>query len=161
MRRFVLVIVVLVFAACTNTDRVLVSNNSATLKNANDSISSFLYDFYTFYIHKCFEENGSFRDMQHELQTYCTPKFLRTILEDDEIDCDPFIEAQDIVENWRQTMTVQKHNSDNDMYVICLWRDEYARKDHCVKVFLVQNEGNWKIDDVKVLNTGPVGRSLP
>lgn len=91
--------------------------------------------------------------MQHELHTYCTPKFLRTILEDDEIGSDPFVAAQDYYEDWRKTMTVQKSSEGRNVYIVCLWRNEYAGKDHCVKVFLAQVGGKWKIDNVEALHT--------
>jgi hypothetical protein len=157
MKKYIVVFIVLVLAACNNTERVSVGNNQATVNNTDDSITSFLYDFYSFYIHKCFEENSSFRDIQHDLQTYCTPKFLNGILEDDEIDSDPFVDAQDYVEDWRETMTVQKASDSSNVYVVCLWTDNYSGKDHCVKVYLAQIDGKWKIDNVLALDDASPG----
>jgi len=123
----------------------------ANAAKSNDTLADVVHDFYLFYIHEGFEKLKPCSKMKDTLEKYCTPSFLRRISEDEEIDVDPFILAQDIDGSWRESMTIQKCSGNNPAaYKVCLWQNVYAgNKPHCLKVLLEQVQGRWKIDNVK------------
>jgi hypothetical protein len=81
------------------------------------------------------------------LSKYCTRSFIDRINNDDELDADPILDIQDVNKNWVKTLTVKTLLID-EKYLVCFSINTTKKQTHCINVFVKQEAGEWKIDNV-------------
>jgi len=124
---------------------VLISFSSfckAQNKPSNDSAATMLKQFYTSYITT--EEES---DLAVIRKKYCTKKILNRIAKDEELDADPFLQAQDTDLDWVKTLVINKDAQKPNVYIVS-YVDNYTKKRIVNKLLVVKQGQTYKIDDI-------------
>jgi len=111
-------------------------------KASNDSAATMLKQFYTSYITT--EEES---DLVVIRKKYCTKKILNRIAKDEELDADPFLQAQDTDQDWVKTLVINKDAQKPNVYIVS-YVDNYTKKRIVNKLLVVKQGQNYKIDDI-------------
>lgn len=149
-------ICLLTFAACTgktNPGNEQSQSNTAIaepqVKNsetANDSAINMIHSFYDEYI----PANNGLPVDEARIKTikkkYCTARLLN-VLQDEEIDYDPFLNAQDCDLSWLNTLSVKRDAEESDLYHV-QYKDTSSQQTIRLKLRLKNESGTYKIDKV-------------
>jgi uncharacterized protein DUF3828 len=148
-----LLVVCLFVVSCNNDkanksrDQNPVSVNSSSTTGADETAQT-LKSFYTWYISNAFDSMPKEEQIWDTLDKYCTAAFLDNIRNDSELDADPFTHTQDVDEDWRKTLEVNKVGRGDSMVYSVGFLSHYENKMYNVKVSLKKDAGGWKIDGV-------------
>ena len=115
-------------------------------KATNDSAAIMLKQFYTSYI-TASEESLSEKELNLIRKQYCTPKILNRIAKDEELDSDPFVNAQDTNMDWLRTLVISKDPQKANVYIVS-YLDTYSQKRTIIKLLVVKKGQAYKIDDI-------------
>lgn len=77
---------------------------------------------------------------------YCTANLLRKI-EKDELDYDPFLNAQDSNIEWIKTLSVKKDTKENNLYYVS-YKDTYNGTQIVIKLIVLKEKESYKIDAI-------------
>lgn len=113
---------------------------------ADTKATDAIKDFYGAYIRENSKEPGDMKAVESIKKKHCTSSLLQK-LSGEELDADPFLDAQDVDANWVNTMEVLPEGSAENVYGVCFLLTPGESK-HCVRVAMKQEGGEWKIDDV-------------
>jgi len=111
-------------------------------KTSGDSAVIMLKQFYTAYITA--DDEKQLSSLQKK---YCTKKILKRIADDEELDSDPFINAQDTDADWLRTMVINKDAQKPNVYVVS-YVNNYTQKRIINKLLVVKEGKAYKIDDI-------------
>lgn len=120
---------------------------SAQTKTANDDAKTMLRQFYTSYIIEGSNMDSNEGKLNSIKKQYCTKKILNKIQQDEELDDDPFLNAQDVDSDWLKTLTISKDPQKANVYVVS-YLSNYDKKRIIIKLLVVKNGQNYKIDDI-------------
>lgn len=111
-------------------------------KVSNDSAATMLKQFYTSYITA--EEESQLTLIRKK---YCTKKILNKIAKDEELDADPFLQAQDTDSDWVRTLVINKDAQKPNVYIVS-YIDNYTKKRIINKLVVIKQGQAYKIDDI-------------
>jgi hypothetical protein len=77
---------------------------------------------------------------------HCTSRFLG-VLANAELEADPFLNVQDVDEQWADHLEIAPDAAAKDQFSVC-YAVAFDNSKHCVKVAMVDEGGSWKIDNV-------------
>lgn len=124
-------IMILFMASCTG------GPNTA----AADSLKSF-YKSYIAESNKVPEDQAAIGALKSK---HCTAKYLGQ-LAGEELEADPFLNAQDVDPSWAETLEVTPDDVVKDQFAVCFPLADKSK--HCVEVTMVEDGGSWKIDNI-------------
>jgi hypothetical protein len=101
-----------------------------------------LKQFYTSYISADEESQLTLIKKQ-----YCTKKILNRIAKDEELDADPFLQAQDTDIDWLRTLVINKDTQKPNVYTVS-YISNYTKKRIINKLLVVKVGPAYKIDDI-------------
>lgn len=107
----------------------------AQTKAAPDQNISMLKQFYTSYITQIANIEGTEKELDIIKKRYCTAKLLSK-LDKEELDSDPFIQAQDADIDWVRTLLVAKDAQKHDVYTVS-YMDNYYKKRMVIKLQVI------------------------
>ena len=128
---------------------ILIFSGSSCLgqnKTANDSAMIMLKQFYTSYI-TANDESLSEKELDLIKKKYCTQKILNRIAKDEELDSDPFVNAQDTNMDWLKTLVISKDPQKANVYIVS-YLDTYTQERIINKLLVVKKGQAYKIDDI-------------
>jgi hypothetical protein len=108
---------------------------NAQTKAAQDQNISMLKQFYTSYITQVASSEGTEKELDIIKKRYCTAKLLNKI-DKEELDSDPFIDAQDADIDWVRTLSVGKDAQKHDVYIVS-YMDNYNKKRTVIKLQVI------------------------
>ncbi|MCF6404249.1 YbjP/YqhG family protein [Chitinophaga filiformis] len=111
-------------------------------KAPNDSAATMLKQFYTSYISA--DEESQLTSIKKQ---YCTKKILNRIAKDEELDADPFLQAQDTDMDWLKTLVISKDAQKPNVYSVS-YINNYDKKRIVNKLVVVKVGQTYKIDDI-------------
>ena len=111
-------------------------------KSSNDSAAIMLKQFYTSYISADEESQLTLIKKQ-----YCTKKILNRIAKDEELDADPFLQAQDTDIDWLRTLVINKDAQKPNVYTVS-YMSNYSKKRIINRLLVVKVGQAYKIDDI-------------
>ena len=138
---------ILFFTACSIIFGILACKNVPP----EDQAAKMLKNFYTSYLgtyskHLLLNiENSKIDSIK---KVYCTPKLLNYILSIDELDYDPFLNAQMIDIRMLETLTIKKDSAKNDIYYVSY---TYGRE-NTIKLSVLREGNGYKIDHIFLKN---------
>ncbi|GAA3919512.1 hypothetical protein GCM10022209_10450 [Chitinophaga oryziterrae] len=94
-----------------------------------------LKQFYTSYITQVASSEGTEKKLDIIKKRYCTAKLLNK-LDKEELDSDPFIDAQDADIDWVRTLFVGKDAPKHDVYIVS-YMDNYNKKRTVIKLQVI------------------------
>ncbi|GAA3922825.1 hypothetical protein GCM10022209_15100 [Chitinophaga oryziterrae] len=94
-----------------------------------------LKQFYTSYITQVASSEGTEKKLDIIKKRYCTAKLLNKI-DKEELDSDPFIDAQDADIDWVRTLFVGKDAQKHDVYIVS-YMDNYNKKRTVIKLQVI------------------------
>ncbi|WP_188133930.1 DUF3828 domain-containing protein [Chitinophaga sp. CF418] len=115
-------------------------------KTSNDSAATMLKQFYTSYITASVESLDE-KKLTLIKKQYCTKKILNRIAKDEELDNDPFVNAQDTDIDWLRTLVINKDPKKPNVY-IASYISNYTKKRIINKLLVVKEGQTYKIDDI-------------
>ncbi|MVT39401.1 DUF3828 domain-containing protein [Chitinophaga oryziterrae] len=107
----------------------------AQTKAAPDQNIIMLKQFYTSYITQVASSEGTEKKLDIIKKRYCTAKLLNKI-DKEELDSDPFIDAQDADIDWVRTLFVGKDAQKHDVYIVS-YMDNYNKKRTVIKLQVI------------------------
>lgn len=110
-----------------------------------DSAKLMLQHFYKTYITAI--NNSDDKLISATQHKYVTAKVLKQ-LDAPDLDYDPFINAQDVDMDWLRTLNIVKDSKDPQLYIVS-FVDNYEKKRHYVKVLVVRQKDQYKINGFK------------
>jgi|SRR5690554_4647558 len=122
-------------------------NDSFKFVKSQSEKALLLKKFYSSYIIENSQVPEDWDKINNLKKQYCTTNFLAKI-EKTELEADPFLDVQDYNEDWINTLEIKEvGNKENPVFSVCFKLD-FDESNHCVKVNMKQENGNWKIDNV-------------
>lgn len=107
-----------------------------------DSAKLFLVNFYKLYIPTYNQTHGEDVKLQKK---YSTAKLIAALPKlQEEMNCDPYVNAQDADQDWLRTLKVEKDAKTANLYNVSFF-DNYEKKRFYVKVFVTKEKGQYKI----------------
>ena len=119
-----------------------------TDESRNDEPLIFLRNFYVSYMHAVNEiPKEEKRIMDSLVGANCTENMQKR-LQDPDLDYDPFIKGQYVMEEWAKSLNVKKGKADRE-YVVSFKKEKpTATKTTDIHLILTKENGNYKIDTV-------------
>ncbi len=93
-----------------------------------------LTNFYTLYITESSKNQPNERQLNLIKHKYCSDKLLRK-LSLEELDYDPFLNAQDCDIEWLKTLTITKDNKSKNKYIVG-FIDNFSNKKNTIKLII-------------------------
>ena len=115
-------------------------------KSSNDSAATMLKQFYTSYI-TASEQSLDEKKLDLIKKQYCTKRILNRIAKDEELDADPFVQAQDTNIDWLRTLVINKDAQKSNVYNVS-YEDTYTKKRIVIKLLVVKEGQKYKIDNI-------------
>lgn len=159
MKRTIVISMLLIFTASSCESPV--SNKTPELKTeaeaGSDSVTKklpqedekaeldFINSFYTSYIAWQTDLNHTQLDIEELKKQTCTPELLQS-LEQQELEADPFLNAQDVDFSWLSSLAVEKKGT--NQFVVS-YRTGYNDQVIRVRVGLVKDGSSYKITSVE------------
>lgn len=113
----------------------------------SDASMEMLKEFYTEYIKEMLKTSSSEKKLHSIRKQYCTIGLLNKI-KSAELDYDPFLNAQDVDEDWLKTLSVSKDpQRKKDGYIISLVDNDTKTKT-TVKLIVIKEKERYKIDAI-------------
>ena len=113
-----------------------------------------LKSFYTEYITACDNLSINWSQMEMIKEKYCTQfliKKIKMLQENEIIDYDPFLNAQDCDINWLKTLDITKENKDSCWYNVS-YVNNYNNERIKIKVSVIKTGDSYKINNILSLN---------
>ncbi|WP_106604844.1 DUF3828 domain-containing protein [Chitinophaga ginsengisoli] len=114
-------------------------------KVSNDSAATMLKQFYSSYIASW--DSPDIKKSELIKKQYCTKKILNRIADDEELDADPFLQAQDTDIDWLKTLVISKDTQKPNVYIVS-YLDNYTKKRIVNKLLVIKEGQKYKIDDI-------------
>ena len=130
-----------------NRDKARSSADVSNTADADETTQT-LKSFYTWYISRVFDSLAKEEQIRDTLDKYCTVAFLNSFRNDSELDVDPFTHTQDVDQDWRKTLAVNKISKGDSMVYSVGFFGHFDNKMYNVKVSLKKDGLAWKIDGV-------------
>jgi len=112
-----------------------------------DSAKLMLTRFYNVYITAIGSDNGEDK-IQKIQQQYSTAKLTAWLKKQEELDDDPYINAQDVDMDWLKTMQITKDAKIPNLYIVSFF-DNYNKTRRYVKLFVAKEGNKYKISGFK------------
>lgn len=106
-----------------------------------------LREFYQSYIKESSKLPGDDQQISALKKKHCTARFLGE-LDKAELEADPFLNAQDVEEQWASNLEINPEAGSKDKFQVC-YTASFDNAKHCVEVSMVKEGENWMIDNVK------------
>ncbi len=90
------------------------------------------------------------------IRSNCTQKLCDSIqaqTKSGDLDWDPFLDAQDVIYSWLQTLSINKNPNLTHGYVIRYF-DTYSQKESVIYLHVAMQSGKYLIDDILTTATG-------
>lgn len=137
-------------AGCTNKTSSVNKEqpviNSDAKGTENDTAIKMIRSFYSEYITINNEVSVDEARLAAIKKKYCTARLL-SALQQEEMDYDPFLNAQDCDTSWIRTMSVKHDVLENDIYHV-QYKDVSTQENIRVKLKLNHENGEYRIDKV-------------
>lgn len=146
MNKLIGVILIVNFLNLTSCNHL--SESRETLWQKAESPLDILNKFYTEYYKELIKMPMELDKIELIREKYCSPSLIEH-LEKLELDYDPFFKAQDIEDEFLETMEIKKDESikDKDVYVLC-YLSNYKNRKICINLVVRNIDDNLKIDEV-------------
>lgn len=118
-----------------------------TVSGKQDPACEFVRQFYTTYIGLWLADEGDTRAVLKQNLTRTFYERLQCMYEQEELDYDPFLNAQDCDESVLEKLRIEKDTLREHVYRVCLW-DNYHRNYKHVELLLEHTEQGYRIDDL-------------
>lgn len=105
-----------------------------------------LKKFYTLYISEMSKDEINLRKVDSLKTSACSIGFL-DYLNEEALDYDPFINAQDCNISWLEDLTINESNKDKNKYLVCF--NKSISDSICVKIELKLENGEYKINNIE------------
>jgi len=127
------------FAICVFSNTA----SRAQVKDADKEIRTMLKEFYTIYITEEYKDG-----LEDSIKKkYCTKKILNRIKQDEELENDPFVNAQDYDLAWLKTLTINKDSQKENVYTVS-FISSYDQKKTIIRLLVVKDGQRYKIDNI-------------
>lgn len=137
-------ILISILALCVMLLNTFNCISSPVQDDSDKQILSMLKSFYSNYI----TENSKMPPNQKNIKLiknkYCTSTFLKKI-DKQELEYDPFLNAQDCKIEWLKTLTIRKDSIRNNLYYVS-YINNYNNQHIIIKVIVVKLNQLYKID---------------
>ena len=121
---------------------------NAQIHDSEKQIENMLHYFYKSYLTELLTRIPPNLERHDSIiKIYCTKKLIKELNENDLLDYDPFINAQDIQDDWYNTFVIKKDSLQNNLYMIML-HDNYDNTIKRIKLVIVKEKNKYKIDSV-------------
>lgn len=136
-------------------ENALPSQNSPAKEHASqqkanateENVRQWLKQFYADYIVKCYT-GASGEEIKAFQKNSCTAAYFNELQSDEEMDVDPFLQAQDCDTATIKTLRVDKDPQVKDRYIVSYyWSTPESRKD--ILVTITKEQGSFKIRKVQ------------
>lgn len=115
--------------------------------NSSDGkIISMLKEFYTSYITENSKMPPNMKNIDSMKRKYCTNSLLYKIKKQ-ELDYDPFLNAQDSNTEWLKTLSITKDSNKTNLYIVS-YIDSYSNNKISVKLIIVKEKDSFKINSI-------------
>lgn len=121
-----------------------------TVSGKQDPACAFVRQFYTAYIGSWLADGGDPRAVLKQNLTRRFYERLQRMYEQEELDYDPFLDAQDCDASVLEKLRIEKDTLREHVYRVCLW-DTYSRNYKHVELLLEHTGQSYRIDDVPTL----------
>jgi hypothetical protein len=111
-----------------------------------DQILNSLKQFYTNYIIEIDKMPLDEVKIKKLKEQYCTSKFI-TKLEEQDLDFDPFLNAQDCNIEWLKTLSIKKDTIKTNQYLVS-YKDIYSNSQITIDIFIAKDNNAYKIDSI-------------
>lgn len=154
-------ICLIAFVSCTNKTSTANQDSQPSVaetpapnnNTGNDTAIKTIRSFYTEYITA---DNGmpvNETQLNSIKRKYCTPRLIHA-LQQDEMDYDPFLNAQDCDLSWISTLSVKRDTEEHDLYYV-QYKDTASKETIHLKLKLKYGNGEYKIDKVYSVMESP------
>lgn len=114
--------------------------------STDEQIISMLKEFYTAYITENAKMPADFTKINLIKKKYCTANLLSKI-EKEELDYDPFLNAQDSNTEWLKTLTIKKDTKENNLFQVS-YKDTYSGTQVIIKLIVIKEMESYKINAI-------------
>ena len=117
---------------------------------ANKEKTDFLIEFYKSYLIACDNFKTSHEQLKLLKSKNCTERLL-SYLDNNQLDYDPFLDAQDCDMKWLESLNVKPLNKTDNVFVMSYntgWQDKVVK----LKLTILKSDGHYKIDGLERLN---------
>lgn len=124
--------------------------NDARPAQANapsDAAIEMLKEFYTKYITANAKTDVSTKKLNSIRKQYCTAGLL-TRIQDPELEQDPFLNAQDVDEDWLKTLSVNRDPQKAKGAYVVSFLDQESKTKTTIKLLVVKDGDRYKIDGI-------------
>lgn len=142
MRKYLNLFALLAFLLLT-----IHSHGQNVRDSSNSKILSTLNAFYKAYISEM--SNAGIPDekkLDEIKKKYCTPSLLKKLAKQ-EMDYDPFLNAQDSDINILKSISIKRNNQKDNQYLVS-YIDSYSKKRILINLMMKNQNNNFKIDNV-------------
>jgi hypothetical protein len=128
--------------ACT---ALILLSCSAFSQTEEQIIKNRIDNFYRSYITASAQMPLNFTTLDELKTEYCTANLI-TFLEQDELDYDIFLNAQEVMIEWLNTLSVTK---ESNLYVVSYY-DSYKKANTIIKLNIIDENGKYKINSINL-----------
>jgi hypothetical protein len=114
--------------------------------STDKQIVIFLKEFYTNYINENSKMPRNEKNIDKIKRKYCTNNLINKI-NNEELDFDPFLNAQDCQEEFLKTLSINKGAGEFDTYVVS-YMDDYSKTKITIELTVVIEKDGFKIDSI-------------
>lgn len=117
---------------------------------SDEQILGMLKSFYTSYIIEDSKMPTNYEKLDSIKSKYCTANLLNKIenqFKKQELDYDPFLNAQDCDIEWLKTLTIRKDTKKSNLYYVS-YADNYNNTKITIRLIVVKEKECYKIDSV-------------
>ena len=121
-------------------------SNQPQENTSDEQILGMLKSFYSSYITENAKMPLNIAKIKSIEEKYCTINLLSK-LENQELDYDPFLKAQDSNIDWLKTLTIKRDSTKQDLYNVS-YIEIYSNTKVTIKLIVIKQEEFYKIDSV-------------
>lgn len=115
-------------------------------QSSDDPIIKMLTNFYTGYLTEISRIPEDADKIEWIKKEYCTADLLNK-LNEQELDYDPFTNAQDIDNNLLKNLIINKDTESDNLYAVS-YPDSYSKNQIIIKLKVIKENDSYKIDDI-------------
>ena len=115
----------------------------------DQQIRGMLKEFYTSYMTQFAKWPPEPKKEDSIRRKYCTTRLLKDIKNDEDLDYDPWLDAQDTDIAWLKTLSIKKNIGIPNGYIITYESSKYDGEKAFIKLTVVKEKDGYKIDSVQ------------
>lgn len=161
MKALLFLLLSLLFFCCGNNPNRQITNSDSSVTELNQDepfdttvAIDMLREFYTAYLTEMMKDDLSTHGLsrlENITKRYVTAQLLDKINNEEELECNPFIDAQDYDNNWLKTLDVAKSESESGVFIVS-FINEFDNNTKKVILLVTKNDSKYKIADILTRN---------